>query len=161
MRSVDHLPRHLHLQAFWLVELDADHAPLPTRLHQHLVFGPQCVDRIEQLLTLCCATFDQILLIQNMQHRQSNRHAEIVSTKARGMNPATVHAVEHLLINRSPRNHRTDRDVSTAERLAGGDDVGLKIPMLEGEKFASTSVTRLYLVAEEQRAILAAKGLHG
>ncbi len=49
--------------------------------------------------------------------------------------------------------------VTAAERLGQRENVGLQIPMLEGEPFAGATQAGLHFVADKKRAVLAAEGL--
>jgi len=72
---------------------------------------------------------------------------------------AAVHARKSFLINRAARDDGRRGHVTAAERLGDSEDVGLQVPVLEGEPLARAAEAGLHLVADEERAVLAAQGL--
>ena len=102
---------------------------------------------------------DQPFVLQHGQRREAAGAGQVVAPERGRVDDAAVHARKSFLVNRAPRDDGRRGHVTAAERLGDRDDVGLQAPVLEGEPLAGASQAGLHLVANEKRAVLAAKRL--
>ena len=84
---------------------------------------------------------------------------EIVAAEGGAVAHGALHAVEDPVEGGAGDEHRADRDEAPGERLGDADHVGLQTPVLQREKAPGAPKAGLHLVADEQRARLAAKPL--
>ncbi len=75
------------------------------------------------------------------------------------MDNAAIHARKGLLVNGAPRDNGRGGHITAAKRLGQREDIGLEAPMFKGKPLAGATQAGLYLVADEERAVLAAERL--
>ena len=85
------------------------------------------------------------------------RHREAVAPVRRLMHVGALERSHGLLEDLAARDHRGDRHVAAAERLADEHEVRLEPPVLEREPPAGASEPGLDLVDDEQRAVAPAQ----
>ena len=102
---------------------------------------------------------DEAFVLHHRQRGEAAGAGEIVAAEGGRVDDAAVHARKGLLVNRAARDDGRRGHVTAAERLGQREDVGLEAPVLEGEPFAGAAEAGLHLVADEERAVLAAERL--
>src|SRR5437773_368052 len=120
---VEKLPRHLELELGRLMELDSDDEPFTAHFLDERMFGAQRVDALDQERAHSRRVFDQLLVVQDLEGRESARHREIVPTEGGRVNDATVHPAESLLVNFAPSHDRSARHVTAAQTFRERNDI--------------------------------------
>ena len=91
--------------------------------------------------------------------REPRRHRQAVAAVGRLVHVASARACPRPLEDLPPRDHRGDRHVAAAERLADQHEVGLEVPNARARTSAGAAEAGLDLVGDEQRAVAAAERL--
>ncbi len=154
---VQKLPRHLELKLVRLVELDRDHETLAAHFLDEGMFGAERVDALDEELTHARGVLDQLLVVEHFERGEAAGHGEIVAAESGGMDHATIHPAEGLLVNLASRHDRAAGDIAAAQGLGQGNDVRLEIPMLEAKHLAGASEAGLDFVANQKGAVFSAK----
>ena len=138
-------------------ELESDHEAEPADVVEHLVPLAQGLRRGFERPAGLGGAFDDVLVVEGGERRQSGDHGELVATE-RGrvlecLLDRAVDASEDLV----RREHGAHRDVSTRQCLRHRDDVGLEIPVLVREELSRAAETGLHLVDHEQGLVAVAQ----
>src|ERR1039458_5872630 len=156
MGPLDDVPHRAPATTGGRVELDRPHQAPSAHVADDLVALDQRPGQLEQQLAQPCGALNQSLTVDHRQRRERGSGREIVAAEGRAVAHTALHTVEHAVTDRRRHEDPTDRREAARERLRDADDVGVKAPVLEREEAPGASEPRLHLVADEQRAVLAA-----
>ena len=143
------------------LQLDPDHEPAAAHLLDHLVALLQLGEPVEQHGAHARGVLDQAVALDDAQRRQARRHREAIAPVRRLVHVGALERSDGLLVDLAARDHRGDRHVAAAERLADEHEVRLEPPVLEREPPAGAPEPGLDLVDDEQRAVAPAQLLRG
>ena len=158
-RQVDQAPVQPRDARARRAELDPDHQPAAAHLLDHLVALLELGEPVEQHGADPRGVLDQPVALDDPQRRQARRHRQPVAAERRLVHVGALERSHRPLVDLPARDHRGDRHVAAAERLADEHEVRLEPPVLEREPLAGASEPGLDLVDDEQRAVAPAQRL--
>ena len=102
-----------------------------------------------------------MFIFDHVKAGQAAGHRQVVATEGGGVSDATVEAREDALINRAAHDDGGAGDVTAGEGFGEGDDIRVKIPVLESEPFSGAAESGLNFVGDEKSPVLSAEFLSG
>ena len=103
------------------------------------MFFLEVAESRHQLLSSEGGIFNEVLVFGDMEAGESASHGEIVSTEGGGVSDTTIKARENALVDRATHDDRGAGDIAAGQGFSHGDDVGIKVPVLEAEPFAGSA----------------------
>ena len=138
------------------------------------IISPAAADLLDHLIALlelgqarleqvahARGVLDQPVALDDAQRRQPGRHRQAVAPVGRLVHVAALERADRPLEDLARGDHRGDRHVAAAERLADEHEVRLETPVLESEPASGPPEAGLDLVDDEHRAVAAAELLGG
>ena len=100
-------------------------------------------------------------MFEDVEGGEAAGAGEVVAAEAGGVDDAAVEAGIDFLVDGAAGDDGSGGDVACGEGFGEGDDVGLEVPVFEGEPFACAAEAGLDFVADEECAVVVAEGLCG
>ena len=141
------------------LQLDPDHQPSTAYLADQLMTCLQLGDPIQKQSARASRMLDQAIALDHPQRRKPGRHRQTVAAERRLVDVGTFERPDCPLEDVTGGDHRSDRHVAAAERLAHQDHVRLESRPLEREPSSRPSQAGLDLVDDEQRPVAPAQRL--
>ena len=82
---------------------------------------------------------NKVLVFGDVEAGEPASHGEIVSTEGGGVSDTTIKARENALVDRATHDDGGAGDISAGQGFGHGDDVGIKVPVLEAEPFTGSA----------------------
>ena len=139
IHGVDGFPGEFQFERAGFLELDGDHKAFAADFRDDVVFFLEVAEPGHQLFSSEGGIFDEVLVFCDMKAGQSASHSEIVATEGGGVSDTTIKARENALVNRATHDDGGAGDIAAGQGFSHGDDVGIKVPVLEAEPFAGSA----------------------
>lgn len=161
IHGVNCFPGEFEFEGAWFFEFDGDHEPFATDFGDNIVSFLESAEFGHELFSAKGSVFDEVFGLGDVQAGEPASHGEVVATKGGGVSDAAVESGEDALVDGATHDDGGAGDVSTREGFGHGDDIGIKVPVLETEPFSGTAHGSLDFVGNEKGAVFAAEFLSG
>ena len=139
VHGVNSLPSEFEFQGAGLFKFDSDHEAFSADFRNHVVFFLKIAEAGHELFASKSGVFNEVFVFGHMEAGQSASHGEIVATEGGGVSDTTIEAGKDALVDRATHDDRGAGDIATGQGFGHGDDVGIKVPVLEAEPFTGSA----------------------
>ena len=161
IHGVDCFPGEFEFEGAWFFEFDGDHEAFAADFGDDVVFFLEGAEFGHELLPAEGSVFDEVFGFGDVQAGESAGHGEVVATESGGVGDAAIESGEDALVDGATHNDGGAGDVSTREGFGHGDDIGIKVPVLETEPFSGAAHGGLDFVGNEKGSVFATEFLGG
>ena len=158
---MDCFPSEFEFEGARLFKFDGDHEAFAADFGDDVVFFLKGAEFGHELLPAEGGVFDEVLGFGDVQAGESAGHGEVVATEGGRVGDAAIEAGKDALVDGATHNDGGAGDVSTREGFGHGDDIGIKVPVLETEPFSGAAHGGLDFVGNKESSVFTAKLLSG
>ena len=161
VHGVNGLPSEFEFQGAGLLKFDSDHQAFSADFRDDVMFFLKFAEAGHELFASKGGVLNEVFVFGHVEAGQPASHGEIVATEGGGVGDAAIKAGKDALVDGATHNDGGAGDVATGQGFGHGDDIGIKVPMLETEPFSGTAHRGLDFVGNKESSVFTAKFLSG